>query len=74
MQAATVYRVIFGSLPSYLTLTSVKPAFNLSDCLAADDKTKHLPTSSDYTFVKNNNATLYQYVQNYGTTTKAAWK
>lgn len=73
MQAATIYRVIFGSLPSYLTLTSVTPAFNLSDCLAADEA-KHLPTSSDYTFVKNNNATLYQYVQNYGTTTKAAWK
>ena len=73
MQAATIYRVIFGNLPSYLTLSSVTPAMDLSDCVAANEA-KHLPTSSDYTFVKNNNATLYQYVQNYGTTTKAAWK
>ncbi|MCI9617232.1 MAG: hypothetical protein HFG31_04395 [Eubacterium sp.] len=73
MQAATINKVIFSKLPSYLTLTSanpVSPAFNLSSC-SADT---HVPTSTEYTFVKNNNATLYQYVQNYGTTTKAAWK
>ena len=76
MQAATIYIVIFGKLPSYLELSSSKqviPALDLSYCVAADEA-KYLPTSSDYTFVKNNNATLYSYVQSYGTTTKAAWK
>ncbi len=73
MQAATIYKVIFSKLPSYLTLTidkPVTPAFNLSVC-GADT---HVPTANDYTFVKNNNATLYQYVQSYGTTIQAAWK
>lgn len=69
MQAATIYRTIYGKQPPYLSLSSVPSVFNLSNCSAAS-----APGSDEYTFVKKNKETLYKYVQNYGTTKKAAWK
>lgn len=69
MQAATIYRTIYGKQPPYLSLSNIKPALNLRKYGKG-----HVPAKDEYTFLKNNKVTLYQYVQNYGTTTKAVWK
>lgn len=69
MQAATIYRTIYGKQPPYLTLTNITPAYNMSSMSSG-----YIPSKAEYTFYKNNKVTLYKYVQNYGTTTKAAWK
>lgn len=77
MQAATIYRTIYGKQPSNQSFSNVPRAYNICknyEKESEEDNKKDIPDENGYTFVKNNIATLYKYVQKYGTTTKAAWK
>ncbi len=77
MQAATIYKTIFGkknSLSNYL-IQKVIPAFNLATCTKGHIPSEKDKKNNEYTFLQSKKIVLLkEHVNKYGTTPATPWK